>query len=366
MAFPAVAATNTSVHTANVTSHTVNLASGTSPGDILMVAFVVDGNPTVTWPAGWNARAAQHNTAVRIEVRTRVADGTEGSTITITTSVAEQSVHRAWRITGCHATTGPEGLTATGATANPNPPVLDPANWATEDTLWFALCAYDNGSRTLTAYPASYTDTLNDRSTGTGGVGLGSGRRQNAVGSEDPGTFTISAADEWVAVTIGIRPAAASTVDLTVTLYETTTPVASWTLSNIAETAFTTAVRTLTLGEANSISNYANLRLGFKANGTGARVQISVANLETPGVPPNALVNPSAVSAVASVASPTLSTGVTPAPAVVAGVASVAAPAVAAGAVIAPSTVAAPASISTPAVTTGVQYRIMILAPIGA
>ncbi|CAE6494799.1 hypothetical protein [Candidatus Nitrosotenuis uzonensis] len=76
------------------------------------------------------------------------------------------------------------------------------------------------------------------------------------------------------------------TVDLTVRLMQGTTQIASWTHNNVGST-FTLATQTLLESEANSITNYADLRLTFVATYTGGilpgrAIDVSWAELEVP------------------------------------------------------------------------------------
>jgi hypothetical protein len=89
--FPAVQTTNTSGESANVTSHTVNLPANISAGDLLIVFFSCDGDSTVTWPTadGWASIFHQTN-SVTLDIGYKIADGTEGATITVTTGQLEQ------------------------------------------------------------------------------------------------------------------------------------------------------------------------------------------------------------------------------------------------------------------------------------
>lgn len=101
MASPAVQTTATSQHDgSNTTSHVVSLPSGIVSGNLLVVNFCNDGNAAVTFPAGWTKflDIAQSND-VRLSSAYRQADGTEGSTITVTTASNERSGHTAYRIT---------------------------------------------------------------------------------------------------------------------------------------------------------------------------------------------------------------------------------------------------------------------------
>lgn len=222
-------ATSTSNTTASGTSHTVSHpASCCSAGELLIYQMVcANSTKTVTWPgtvtqlfnqttrgvaagpgcgANGNAADACHTVGYRF------ADGSEGASITVTTSGAATTCSYAvYRITGAHASTAPESAVnpLVGSTsANPNPPSLDPSGWGTEDTLWVA--AYVVISNTaVTSYPTNYTaNQLNPHTTG---AGLATATRTNSASSEDPGTFTHSISEVWTAYTLGVRPAAVGT-----------------------------------------------------------------------------------------------------------------------------------------------------------
>lgn len=221
MAFPVVAATNTSTQATNSTSHTVNLPTGISAGHLLLIFFAQDNSGGGTASAsGWtelfNEVDNQSNT--RITVFYRFATGSEGSTVTVTTTVTEQSSHASLRITGAHASEVPANahLAAPGSSVNPNPPSLNPANWDVEDTLWIATCIWDNSvGVTGSAYPTNYSGSqITVNPTSSTGVGLMLATRDLAAASEDPGTFTISASEQWAAATVAVRPAAGGSVTL--------------------------------------------------------------------------------------------------------------------------------------------------------
>lgn len=213
MAFPTVqdADSKTGTQVSDATSWTgptypTNIAAGD-----LVVGFIgCDGNPTVTWPSPWiKIGDYVSGTACRLSIAYFwSAAGAETGTFTVTLSAAEQGAWRTIRVTGAHPTSAPEvGTAATGTSANPDPPNLDPAGWATEDTLWIACYGQDDGRRSQSAVPANYTNGFYDTSGGPTGAALGTARRTNTIGAENPGTFTISAAQAWVAQTLAIRPA---------------------------------------------------------------------------------------------------------------------------------------------------------------
>lgn len=208
MAFPIVAATNGGNSGGNTTSHLVNLPTmPASVGSLLIVLFSVDGNPSVTWPSGWSSLFATANGSTnRLEARYRVADGTEVGTITLTTSASEGSAHTTYRITGHNSSTDPPeaGISATGTNTNPDPPSLTPTGGA-KDYLWLAVQGND-GNRSTDAYPTNYTNGINNRWASANGVGVGSARRLLNAASDNPGTFTISSSDDWVAQTLAVHP----------------------------------------------------------------------------------------------------------------------------------------------------------------
>lgn len=206
MAYSVVAAVNGGDDTVG-TEHTINLPTGIGSGDLLLVFFASDGDPTIAFPGGWTKLFEKGRSfLVKFGAWYRVADGGEGASITVTTTASEGTAHTSYRITGYSGT--PEvGTAATGVTANPNPPNLTPT-WGAKDTLWFAVCGYDT-NKTVTAYPTNHTNGRNDYSDGGSGCGVGSARRELNAVSEDPGTFTLSGSDQWVANTVAIQPAGA-------------------------------------------------------------------------------------------------------------------------------------------------------------
>lgn len=119
-------------------------------------------------------------------------------------------------ISGNHASTAPEvGTIANGTAAAADPGALNPTGWDVEDTLWIAVGAsgetgtggtYDG----ISAAPTNYTD-LAQTGNSADAIGAVEGAvafRQNAVASEDVGTFTTDLSNARnSAVVIAVRPA---------------------------------------------------------------------------------------------------------------------------------------------------------------
>jgi len=190
-------------------------------GDLMIAMLAIDGTGTsTTWPAGWvvGAAASGANTLVFAKKK---ADGTESAGTFDVTTPSEQGAWRMYRIPAAEwegtlgttfdntANSGSVCIaTATGVNANPNPPSLNPNNWASGDTLWIAVASSDT-SRTYSAYPTTpgtFIGTGYTASGGTGGATIAWCHYDSNATSVDPGTFTHSSSDDWVAGTIAVRP----------------------------------------------------------------------------------------------------------------------------------------------------------------
>jgi len=212
LAAPAVASVTETAFDTATTDHYVNMPAAVNAGDLLIVLFTNDRSESVTTPGGWSLLASDTNGAhVRLSVYYKIAAGTEGGTqVNLITSAAEEAAAQVYRITSWHGTTPPEISTAaTGTSAAPDPSSLNPAGWDVANTLWLAVAGQDRENQSgTTAYPDSYTDgTSTLSSEGTGSCRTLSARRVLAAVSEDPGAFTIPVSEQWVALTIAVRPA---------------------------------------------------------------------------------------------------------------------------------------------------------------
>lgn len=137
-----------SQETANTTSHTVALPSGIVAGERLLIFFGRDGGGTVTPPSGWASVVAVNSPGpdAGLAVLERIADGSEGGSVTVTTSASEKSESWAIRLSGAHASTAAEG-TAQGNAQTTAPPIPSHslAGWS-GDALWFIVLVSDLSS----------------------------------------------------------------------------------------------------------------------------------------------------------------------------------------------------------------------------
>lgn len=205
LVYPVVEAVNGGNDVVNQQNHTVNLPAGIVATELLIALFASDGNETITFPGGWT-QLYQTNSAGQVTAGAwyRVADGTEGASITVTTTNNQMTAHTTFRISGY--TGVPEvGVTATGNSNAPDPPSLT-SSWGVDRTLWIAVSANDM-DRAYNSYPNYYSNTRFDEAANVEGCGVASARIEKCTATENPGTFALNLADEWIANTIAIRSA---------------------------------------------------------------------------------------------------------------------------------------------------------------
>jgi len=231
MAFPTVQTADTQYSTvgSNSSSWTLTYPTNLASGDLILAFVATDGDTsgTWTWPSGWVWTGGNSTNGANTRAYAKkLSDGTETGNFSVTLPASEQGAWRIFRITGWEGTLGTVAVgnnaatggaiagqgTITGSpSTTPDPPSLDPINWDTEDTLWIAVVSADT-SRDITGYPSNCPDLqTKDISGGSTGASLGIAMANSATATFDPGTFTIASSDDWVTITIGIRPAGGAT-----------------------------------------------------------------------------------------------------------------------------------------------------------
>lgn len=86
---------------ANQTTHTVNLPAGIASGDLLLLWFNKDGGTgTITTPSGWAIAISTITATDQSILFSKTASGSEGTTVSVTTSISESSTCIAYRISG--------------------------------------------------------------------------------------------------------------------------------------------------------------------------------------------------------------------------------------------------------------------------
>jgi hypothetical protein len=204
MTFPVVQSRNNG-SSASGTNSTINLPSGLSNGDLCIV-FVGIVNGTISTPSGWTQLFDLAVTpAPQFACYYRVCDGSEGTTLAITTSASIIRHYACYRITGYSSP--PESATTQGSGSSGavvDPPSLSPS-WGAKDTLWFAVGSAENAISNLSGTPTSYSNTIGDAT-----PHLSSSERQNNTATENPSAYTINNTASWGAATVAVQPASAT------------------------------------------------------------------------------------------------------------------------------------------------------------
>jgi hypothetical protein len=170
-------------------------------GDLLIV-FTRLGDVTLNFPAGWTAFLNQVGAATltRSYAHFKIANGTEGASLSVTASASTGASGTAYRISDYTGT--PEVSVTTGNNVTADCPNLTPS-WGLKKTLWIAMLNQHTSS--VLTDPANYTNPLP-------AAGLSvfhrTVRRFNEVASENPGpwgNFTTGNGFIWVGATVAVR-----------------------------------------------------------------------------------------------------------------------------------------------------------------
>lgn len=220
LAFPGVTTASTN-GTTSTTSPLVNLPSGINSGDTLLVLIrACVSSATITAPnegTDWiqlfedGTEASDDTTALFW----RKASGGESSTVTFTFSSSAKFAAIAWRGTGATDPTvqPPEFSTLVigpGTTDTPDPGNLSPTGGA-KDYLWLWMGGWEGEQTSPPAgNPTNYSTPIGADSDIAGAVTtncrVATAERQLNAASEDPGSWTLSAANDWTAWVVALHP----------------------------------------------------------------------------------------------------------------------------------------------------------------
>lgn len=219
VAFPSAGTPVESSWNNTPTSHPVTMPATVDANDLLLLQIIcvydVGTAITFTTPPGWSIVLSVEGvgivTRARLAVYAKVAVGDEDSTtVDVVSNVGTNSSALSVRITGWYGSlTGVEGAAAPyDASQYPDPPNLSPS-WGALNNLWIALGGAFDDDETWDVAPTNYGDLVSVEC----GAGLnvsasaGFATRDLNASSENPGTFTLSDFESWLAYTIAVRPA---------------------------------------------------------------------------------------------------------------------------------------------------------------
>jgi hypothetical protein len=217
MASPAVGGITEGGLTATGTSLPVTLpASGSATDLYIVIVGKGSGANTINALTDWTELLDENVANGALAIIYYTGTGVP-SDPTFTQSATSRSVWGAYRITGASKSIAPQvGTTATGTSANPDPPSVA-VTGGSKDILAIACFCVSAATELadddtlVTTFPTNYTLGQIEKTGGTTGTNLsgllGSAARQVTTATEDPGTFTQNASRAWRAQTIVVHPA---------------------------------------------------------------------------------------------------------------------------------------------------------------
>ena len=209
--YPVIQTTNSGNNgTSRGTTTTVTYPTGIAVGDVVILVVTTENSASITNPSGsgFTQLSNTASSSVTMLVSYQVAASALSGTFNVTTGNARTS----WAILRIDGRQGnPEaGTAATGSGTSPNPPSLTPS-WGSASTLWLSIVGFGgstSASRAVSSYPSSYVLAVESAgTTSNSSTMIGVGYRNLAATSDDPGTYTTTPTDPWVAQTVAIRSA---------------------------------------------------------------------------------------------------------------------------------------------------------------
>ena len=219
MAFPTVESITETGFATATTAHLVDFPATVNAGDLMILIAASDNATIQTTPAGWTLLDKRTpNNQVYGGVYALDAAGTEdGGTIDVVTAAAEEMSAHMYRITGWKGSiatdvdisTFVEEATGTDA---PNPASVT-AGGGSDDNLWIvAVCSGDDDESVQT-YSTNYGNGVSVSSgsvTASAQPRSHSCRRELTAASDDADAWLLTGAEQWLAWTIVVAPAAAA------------------------------------------------------------------------------------------------------------------------------------------------------------
>ena len=202
--YPVLEGSATTGISSATTSHTVNLPSGIAAGELLLIIMRTGGtNINFSVPSGWSQCPwVELDANGTSSAFFKTASGSEGSTVSITTSGSCKSSAIAIRVSSW---SGLEDAGMINTSTSNNPPNLAPT-WGSAKTLWIA-CVTQRSDGNFAVAPTNYTGMIQ----ATAGDPASTGSRcafafrKLEASSEDPGSFIVTD-DASHSNTFAIRP----------------------------------------------------------------------------------------------------------------------------------------------------------------
>lgn len=198
-----------SSNSTNTTSASISCTApaGTAAGDLLIAILFVTNPPTITSvTSGWTAALNYLASGVyRAAVYYRIAAG--GDSVTFGLNSSYRATVLMYRVANAD-TVSAVGGGLTSSTSSPSTPTINPG--VSDDYLWLSLVASGGaGTWSVTSAPSGYSNPVrSNTSTAHSTTACIAGSEKVSAGtSETPGAYSLSAARQYVPITIAARSA---------------------------------------------------------------------------------------------------------------------------------------------------------------
>lgn len=183
------------------TSHSITLPSGIAPGDTIAIAVAYrDYTAPPSGFSGYTLLRTQYlngdSSKGALRTYTKVSDGSEGSSISSTTSSSTQVCAIAYRLTCSHEGSGSSsgGSSDTATSSAPSPPV-------SADVMQMLVLSFIDG-RKVDTFPFGYLEYYDSISPGhsSSSLVLSVGWKTGLSASETPGDISIDGSVDWATI----------------------------------------------------------------------------------------------------------------------------------------------------------------------
>ena len=193
---------------ANATSHVIDMPSGATTGDLILVLFACDSNDGFTIDgassAGWSIESQTAEATGNVEGGVVWCIVNETENLTLATSSLEAGSWIVFRLS-CFNTSNPLTVTNTnGNSTNADPPT-NTGEYGAVNYFWMAFAGID-AQVAASAAPTDFINLLTEVPGGTGSATVSVATREyNFADAYDIGAFTTTT-EQWVAFSIIINP----------------------------------------------------------------------------------------------------------------------------------------------------------------
>lgn len=217
---PSVAGWTSNSHDRSGTTLELTKPAGVQPGDLLLIIAGVDSTgealqPLTGWTFAVHGGITEYN-AVTFALLYRVADGTEGESVTLTSAVSDDMWGWYIRVTGADPDTPIDVVQATEERSEPQV-TLAGVETTVDGCLAFYAFSFDGGDGDPFSVPSGWTEEDYQETYSGSGAGSGAWGTRLMATAGSTGDVVITAGgtqDGWSGAVWAVRPAPSGTYEL--------------------------------------------------------------------------------------------------------------------------------------------------------